>query len=442
MQSSKPKNPILFYSAIAAFFIINLTVFYPGVMTYDSRLQLGEAISGNFTDQHPPIMAMLWRMLLIFDSGSAPMLVFHLLLFWGAIAIFGASIMEKHPRFVWLFPLLWLIPPVMGMTGVIWKDTGLATSWLMLSAILTFYTFKRITPPPAAITAMVFLFFYGLSVRHNAVLGAFPLVVWAVCLFTKQRILVKSALLLAGFYVASAGLTAAISSPSFITQQLYLGDIGYISWREHTVQYPPYITENKDFSEDKLYQRYQSDEQVRFLPIEDGFYTYDEANIAILKSYWLAAIERSPWLYLQGRWARFNGIMRIGYDAPFSPYSLQKDRLEGDTLFTHIANSSFSATSAYLLALRDSLFNMPYLWALLAAGLLLREAHRWHKRSLGEASVPVAGLCFSCLCYLGGYFFIAVGGNDLRLVYWSILAAAVALVLTLTEWVGTEPKYV
>jgi hypothetical protein len=440
MHSSKPKNPVLFYSAIAAFFIINFTVFYPGVMTYDSRTQLAEAISGSFTDQHPPIMAALWRMLLIFDSGPSPMLVFHLLLFWGAIAVFGAAVMEKHPRLAWLFPLLWLLPPVMGMTGVIWKDTGLATSWLMLSAILTFYTLKRATPTPAAVTCMVFLFFYGLSVRHNGVLGAFPLVVWAVWLFTKRRILLKSAMLLAGFYMASAGLIAAISSPSFIIQQLYLGDIGYISWREHQVQYPPYITENKDFSEDRLYKKYQSGEQVMFLPAEQVFYTYDEANIATLKSAWLSTVESSPWLYLQGRWARFNGILRLGYGAPFSPYSLQKDRLEGEGFFTHIANSGFSAAAAYLLALRGSLFNMPYLWALLAAGLLARQANRWCKHGLVEASAPIASLCFSSLCYLGGYFFIATGSDDLRLVYWSILAAAVALLLTLIERVGTEPK--
>src|SRR5690606_35039220 len=89
-----------------------------------------------FTDWHPPIMAMVWAPLDRIVPGPAGMLLLQALLYAYAAAKLCASAFPRLSRRVpaWLVVLAFsLFPPVMTLTGMIWKDVW--TSGFLLLAL-------------------------------------------------------------------------------------------------------------------------------------------------------------------------------------------------------------------------------------------------------------------------------------------------------------------
>ena len=60
--------------------LVQLGAFRWGVITPDSAVQYGQALSGRYDDWHPPVTAFLWRQLLHLAPGGAPFLLLDLLL--------------------------------------------------------------------------------------------------------------------------------------------------------------------------------------------------------------------------------------------------------------------------------------------------------------------------------------------------------------------------
>src|SRR5260370_15822462 len=83
-----PRVPA-FACASAALLGIALTIacFYPGYMSPDSVEQFAQARSGLFTDWHPPIMSLLWRLADKLLPGPFGMLLLDNLLFWPGMAL-------------------------------------------------------------------------------------------------------------------------------------------------------------------------------------------------------------------------------------------------------------------------------------------------------------------------------------------------------------------
>ena len=106
---------------------------WPGALTVDSTNQLRQAVSGHFTDWHPPLMAFVWRFL-----GSSPeaMFVLQVVTFWTGLALVANAVRSRWPLIVGLSPI------VLHYLGVIGKDTLLA-SVLMLGAGLVASGWRR-----------------------------------------------------------------------------------------------------------------------------------------------------------------------------------------------------------------------------------------------------------------------------------------------------------
>ena len=67
---------------VAALFVLNVLLHFPGTMDNDSKNQYAEAIAGRYTDWHPPVMAWLWSVLRLVADGPAPFLLLHLAAYW------------------------------------------------------------------------------------------------------------------------------------------------------------------------------------------------------------------------------------------------------------------------------------------------------------------------------------------------------------------------
>ena len=110
------------------FALFNLAIHWPGQLTPDSNSQLIEATSGNYRDWHPPIMAAIWRQLLLFGSHTVPMLVLQIALHWLGIGLLAAMLCrEKLHKAAMIMLLSGFTPIAFKYTGIIQKDSLLAS---------------------------------------------------------------------------------------------------------------------------------------------------------------------------------------------------------------------------------------------------------------------------------------------------------------------------
>src|SRR5438309_1185367 len=71
----------VFYAALLCM-IFTVAVYYPGYMSPDSVVQLGQARFGVTSNYYPPLMAYIWAVTDRILPGPAGMLILHNLVFW------------------------------------------------------------------------------------------------------------------------------------------------------------------------------------------------------------------------------------------------------------------------------------------------------------------------------------------------------------------------
>ena len=109
----------------------------PGLMTWDSIRQYGQALSGDFDDWHPPAMEWLWRRLLPIAHGPAPMFAIQLGLYWAAFAGFVVwAVRAGRRRLAIGFASASVLPLFVALTATIIKDSLMAGLLLVASAVL------------------------------------------------------------------------------------------------------------------------------------------------------------------------------------------------------------------------------------------------------------------------------------------------------------------
>lgn len=111
-------------------FIVTFLAFQPGIMSNDSFNQFGQALNVSFTDQHPPMMAIWWSLLTILYDSPATLLIFHLVMLWSALYLLATKYKNNY------ILLIGLLPFVVNFSDVLWKDVGLAYSWLLALSVL------------------------------------------------------------------------------------------------------------------------------------------------------------------------------------------------------------------------------------------------------------------------------------------------------------------
>jgi hypothetical protein len=109
------------------------TCCYPGYMSFDSIMQLGEARHGTFSDAYAPLMTQVWRLLEWLLAGPAPMLALQSGLF--LVGAYGLLRRVVAPRAAALATVgVLLAPPVYAVMAVIWPDSLLAGALVAAAA--------------------------------------------------------------------------------------------------------------------------------------------------------------------------------------------------------------------------------------------------------------------------------------------------------------------
>lgn len=380
----------------------------PGMMSWDSIEQWNEALHNDYTDKHPPVMAWWWGWLVrhVWDD-SAVLLLFHLGLCWGGIVALGRI---AAPARFWPFICLgiWFVPPVMGMSVMLWKDTGMAFSWFLACALMGVYHYSGRRPGMAALALVVALLFYGTAVRYNAFTGLWPLCLWLVLCLRKEgqgwRVLLKRSLLL------FAGIAASVVAFNELVISRHGDQVLLLTMMDDIDAVSHYTTQ----------------------PVKPSALTPE----LTVRAY-LSLLAEHPWYYLDRRGVVFSEILFRPRE-PYVWYKTDSPCMIGKTRFGIDMEGKCRPTGkgtmrakipAYLHAFAKTPLYRGITWLSLSLALFAAGLYCWWR--LGDPPrlvMQVVLLNASSLMYMLPEFFCAPSG-DFRYTYWTVMASVCSLFL-------------
>lgn len=412
--------------AVGVFFLLSLIIVWPGTASFDSVWQWKQAMSGEFHEHHPPIMAWWWRFLfqnVLHEKGV--LLLFHLLTFWSAIYILGITLGRTSWWLAYLTIAMALAPSVLSMTVVIWKDTGMVCTYLLATALILHATLhKKLLAGPTAILIGLLLF-YGTGVRYNAMFALAPLcLLFAIGLVGRQRmreIFFLSAMLwitvTGSTLVFNRSITAVHSS---ISQQLFILQLAGMS----TITQKPLMPES--FLERHHLTHEQFMRTVNFNYHSAHIYPFIGGSSEEAHELGLAlqsAIRDYPLEYLRYRIIMMQYI--LGWNVPTSwPYQWDNYNHwdEGNNKKIHIRQ----LIGSYFEWGANSFWFKPWVF-LLGCFFFLYVGLRGITPQK-PAHIEISILSASGICYILPYFLIGPS-NDFRYTYWMLISCLVSLLL-------------
>jgi Dolichyl-phosphate-mannose-protein mannosyltransferase len=165
---------------IVILFTVNAVLHYPGTMNNDSINQYSQAVSGQYADWHPPIMAWLWSIVRLAGDGPGPLLLLHLGLYWLGFGLLADGLRRAGlPRLAVLMAFAGVFPPFLYINATVVKDVGLVASWLAAVGLIFWFRAQRRSIPVQYWMLIAPLIIYGTLVRTNAVFAVGPLLIYA-----------------------------------------------------------------------------------------------------------------------------------------------------------------------------------------------------------------------------------------------------------------------
>lgn len=389
-----------------------------------------------FTGWHPPVMSLVWGLIDRVARGPAGMLVLQNLVFWAGLSLFVYEAGFERAWAAAAILLVGLSPPVFAELSTIWKDVEMACSLLLTSALLL--RAERARSKPAWAGALVALW-YGLAVRHNAVIAALPLAIWAALvsqtLFRQRGPSFRSAAVRSGsiFLVLAFAASAANrwlarpASPPPV-QQVLIHDLVGISLETNRLLLPDYLREALGSSEvNALKPIYTPNEIVPLFchnRVRGCFpLVSDSGKISQLWGTWRFAVAHYPGAYLKHRARVFESEFAIERSRVCLPF--------WDGIVANSLSVSFHPTKlnrpvmSVLAAVQDGPLFRGWLYVVLLATSLVLF---WRRGSLHRMAAISIG--FSGLLYGVAYFFVATT-CDFRMHWWTVLSFFLLLLLAI-----------
>ncbi len=188
-------SPAALGAAAVLLFLLNTISRYPGEPSPDSDWQYAQILSDSYNDWHPPAMARLWSLLLVFGEGTGPIFVFHLLLYWLGFGLIAATLARRsRPLMAWAVLLFGAAPPLVMLNINITKDVGLAAVLVSAFALIYRYRGEGLAMPRWVAASAMVLVIYAALVRGNAVFAVGPFLIYLFAWRSIERSGVRIAL--------------------------------------------------------------------------------------------------------------------------------------------------------------------------------------------------------------------------------------------------------
>lgn len=165
---------------------LGIYIFYPGAMSGDSIDQWRQVINpDHIGNAHPPAMIHIWILLNKLSYGPQVMLIFHFVLYFFSIYLFGRCFFGTTiKRSIYIF-FIGLFPPIFFLTGVIWKDVSMLVA--ISSSVAILFLYEKSNQKLLLIISLLF-FIYGISVRFNGIVCAIPYSIYlSIIIYRNQQ---------------------------------------------------------------------------------------------------------------------------------------------------------------------------------------------------------------------------------------------------------------
>lgn len=412
-------------------FACNLALQFPGLMTNDSVNQYAEAVSGRYTDWHPPVMAWLFSVLMRIHEGPAPLFVVHLMGYWtGWWLLADATRRSGRANLAFLIPLAGLFPTFVFLNASLNKDVGMVAAWLPAIALLYWYRTQGRRVPLLAGLVIAALLTYGTLVRSNAVFALGPLLLLALA---PERWLRNTRLMIAAVVVALVAIPLSQQVNRILFQpverqavhSLFLFDLAGIA--AHAGD-PSLVAPRANLSAKELGDCYTPYWWDSFSPWgscagqvmrpDNDHATHGEG----LPMQWARTIAAHPAAYAIHRLKHFNSALMFA--VPLKHIRLTPEYRTDNPAFKPLE----------IVTPRDVRFDWvrknptvwPVTWVAWAIVLLAFLA----RVDASPAVLLARTLAVSALGYAGAYLVIGVA-TDVRYHYWTVLAIVVATLAVL-----------
>ncbi|SHN85239.1 hypothetical protein SAMN05660350_03734 [Geodermatophilus obscurus] len=419
----------------------NGLAFYPGFMSFDSVMQLGQALDlSTVADWHPPVMTALWWLLMALTGGSVgSMLVAQLGLLWAGLTLLAVHVFRRSGRrLLSLLPLLLgVLPHVASMSAVIWKDGQLAFALLGAVVLLIFVRrgVDRAWVRWCAVAVAVLLLAYAGAVRYNALPAIIPLLfllTWPGMRRARRYRVALAAAVLAGALVATPVIDAVRpveethpAASIMLDDVLHLYTVDQLRSADVSPPLRDYLVtlattcppETRDVN-----YTWRCANTTGTIP--SAFLTHADE----LRDLYLRGIAEQPQDYAGFRLRVFGKFLHTPPEEVFVSWLTIGDNPYGLVFEPNPASRALE-TYVGVTARNFGFVYMPWAW-LLAALVVL--ALGWRRRASAEHAGVVLALAASSVLYVVTYLPMVIG-YDYRYVYWPTIAVSVAVVLLLLD---------
>jgi hypothetical protein len=416
---------------VAGLCALNVALSYPGLMSNDANNQYAEALSGHYSDWHPPVMAWLWSWLRYVAEGPAPLFVLHLLAYWAGLGLIAdAARRAGHARIALWIVVVGVFPPFVLLNANVIKDVGMVAAWIAAVGLIYWHRSQDRRMPLAWAFVTGLLLAYGALVRSNAVFGLGPLLLYALAPASWMR---NVRLMVAAVVVALVAipLSQQVNRHLFhaaerdAVNSLFLFDLIGIAAQEKdpAIAQPRAHLTQQDLK--TCYTPYWWDSFSPWGRCASRVNRPDSEHATLgegIARQWLTTIREHPLAYAAHRLKHFNS--EIYFAVPLTHQRLAPE-YRGD-LPDSKSFQVFTPRQVQFDLVKRNPAVWPVTWLVWGAVLLLFLA-----KHLPTAPVVFARVVLvSALAYSCAYLVIGVA-TDFRYHYWSIL---VTMISTLLVW--------
>lgn len=408
-------------------------VFYPGYMSPDSISHLEQATGiAHLTDWHPPVITRLWGLLIGVTGHISSMLIFQLVLLVTAMFVLSILVYQHTRNRAWALStyMILLLPNIVSIAGVIWKDVQMAFS-LTLAVMLIWFIINSkktlgSTVKYGIVGLALLLILYAGMLRYNALFAVLPILFVLPRLFTKRLPVWSGLVCVMGGLLVTIGATVVINQPSEKTHPItavQLDDIVHVA--------------NFDGEYHGRWDMYKKIRDNCRNTTKDIMNSYIVCTTAaqreVLKnehqgvfSDWLSTIIKHPIKYASYRLATFSIFI---FPQPERMYIFQPG-IEQNQVGAAVKNEyAISGLVAYVKGGAQA--NIPLIfqpWLYLAVlAFIYYKSGRIREQVQRRFTRAVA---LSGLIYIVAYFPMAVA-VDYRYIYWSVFATILSGLFTI-----------
>jgi hypothetical protein len=405
---------------------------FPGYMNWDACSQETQARAGAYGDAHPPLMAVLWRLVEQVVHGPFGMLVIQTSLFlWGLYEVFRRRFEPRTAA--WIAAALFVFPPILTPMAVVWKDAQMA-GFLLAGFMLA------LRASWSARALGIALLFMGVGVRHNAPLALPPLCLFVVASWGLQRkwlVIVAGLGLALAVSLAALQVDAKLGAPEHLwARTIAVYDIAGTLCREEPMSDEEIRAEllgvpilvDGDLQK-KMCARYNSRAVFTIIFGEGRIFgaAPDPDEVRARRAAWERVVRLHPAAYLAHRWSVMREVVGLTALDPWEP-ACQEFGANHDEMAALSEAHSQSAFQVWYgewaVRLARTVAYRPWAYAVLGLAIL---GYAFLRRDGWLAAWLISGMVYEAS------YFIGAPSPDYRYSHWLVVCCCIAAITVFGE---------